>query len=54
VGALRTKGTFKTGAGSKADFTYSGNAPIAAELAKHLVRVSMSTAIEIGLQLGRK
>jgi enoyl-CoA hydratase/carnithine racemase len=50
VGALRTKGTFKTGAGSKADFTYSGNAPIAAELAKHLVRVSMSTAIEIGLQ----
>jgi enoyl-CoA hydratase len=28
----------------------AGNAPIAAELAKHLVRVSMSTAIEIGLQ----
>jgi hypothetical protein len=26
VGALRTRGTFKTGAGSKADFTYSGNA----------------------------
>lgn len=50
MGALRTKGTFKAGAVSKADFTYSGNAPIAAELAKHLVRVSMSTAIEIGLQ----
>jgi enoyl-CoA hydratase/carnithine racemase len=28
----------------------AGNAPIASELAKHLVRVSMSTAIEIGLQ----
>jgi enoyl-CoA hydratase/carnithine racemase len=28
----------------------STNAPIAAELAKHLVRVSMSTAIDIGLQ----
>ena len=28
----------------------AGNAPIAAELAKHLVRVSMSTAIEIVLQ----
>ena len=28
----------------------AGNATIAAELAKHLVRVSMSTAIEIGLQ----
>ena len=26
------------------------NAPIAAELAKHLVRVSQSTAIDIGLQ----
>jgi enoyl-CoA hydratase/carnithine racemase len=28
----------------------AGNAPIAAELAKHLVRVSMSTAVDIGLQ----
>jgi enoyl-CoA hydratase/carnithine racemase len=28
----------------------AGNAPIASELSKHLVRVSMSTAIEIGLQ----
>jgi len=28
----------------------AGNAPIASELGKHLVRVSMSTAIDIGLQ----
>ncbi len=30
--------------------TIAGNAPIATELAKHLVRISMSTAIDIGLQ----
>ena len=28
----------------------AGNAPIASELAKHLVRVSMSTAVDVGLQ----
>lgn len=28
----------------------AGNAPIASELAKHLVRISMSTAVDIGLQ----